>query len=57
MEEGERQNVSGGETERERDTDSKAVSRLRAVSTGPHAGLEPTNHEVVTQAEVGRSTD
>ena len=34
--------------EREGDTESEAGSRLRAVSTEPDAGLEPTNHEVTT---------
>ena len=38
------------------DTLSEAGSRLRAVSAEPHAGLEPTNREIVTGAEVGRST-
>ena len=41
----------------EGDTESKAGSRLRAVSTEPDTGLELTNHEIVTGAEVGRSTD
>ena len=43
------------ETERERgrgrergDTESEAGSRLRAVSTEPDAGLEPTNREIMT---------
>ena len=40
------------------DTESEAGSRLRAVSsTEPDAGLEPTNCEIMTWAEVGRSTD
>ena len=34
--------------EREGDTESKAGSRLRAVSTEPHVGLELTNCEIVT---------
>ena len=34
--------------EREGDTESEAGSRLRAVSTEPDVGLEPTNHEIVT---------
>ena len=40
----------GAERERERegDTDSEAGSRLRAVSTEPDAGLEPTNREITT---------
>ena len=42
--------------EREADTESEAGSRLRAVSTEPDAGLEPTDREIMTGAEVGRST-
>ena len=34
--------------ERERDTECEAGSRLRAVSTEPDAGLELTNHEIIT---------
>ena len=49
--------MSGGGVEREGDTESEADSRLRAVSPEPDAGLEPTNREIVTRAEVGRSTD
>ena len=44
----ERDSVSGGGTEREEDTESKAGSRLRAVSTEPNAGLELTHHEIMT---------
>ena len=44
----ERQSMSGGGAEREGDTESKAGSRLRAVSTEPDAGLEPTNREFMT---------
>ena len=44
----ERQRVSGGGAEREGDTESKAGSRFRAVSTEPDTGLEPTNREIVT---------
>ena len=43
----ERQSVSRRGTERG-DTESKAGSRLRAVSTEPNAGLEPTNREIMT---------
>ena len=43
-----RQSVSGGGAEREGDTESEAGSGLRAVGTGPDAGLEPTNREIVT---------
>ena len=50
------------ETEREQaraereDTESKAGSRLCAVSTEPDVGLELTNCEIMTCAEVGCST-
>ena len=44
----ERLSTSGGGAEREGDTETKAGSRLRAVSTGPEAGLEPTNREIMT---------
>ena len=53
----ERQNVSGGGAEREEDTESKAGSRLWAVSTEPDAGLEPTNCEIMTWAKVRCLTD
>ena len=49
--------MSGGGTEREVDTESKAGARLRAVSTEPDAGLELTNSEVMPRAEVGCSTN
>ena len=39
--------MSRGGAERERETESKAGSRLRGVSTEPDAGLEPTNREIV----------
>ena len=42
MEEGQRERRWGG------DPESEAGSRLRAVSTEPDAGLEPTNREIVT---------
>ena len=38
--------------EREGDTESEAGSGLRAVSTEPDPGLEPTNREITTCAEV-----
>ena len=44
----ERQSVSRGGAEREGDTESEEGSRLRAVRTEPDAGLEPTNHEIMT---------
>ena len=34
--------------EREGDTETEAGSRLRAVSTEPNAGLEPTECEIMT---------
>ena len=37
-----------GEGQREGDTESEAGSRLRAVSTEPDTGLEPTSCEIVT---------
>ena len=40
--------MSRGEGEREGDTESEAVSRLRAVSTEPDTGLELTNCEIMT---------
>ena len=43
----ERQSVSEGGAEREGDTESKAGSRLGAVSTEPDVGLEPTNREIM----------
>ena len=52
--------MSGGAEEKEGDTESKAGSRLRAVSTEPYmrlVRLEPTSHEIMTQAEIRHSTD
>ena len=49
--------MSGGGAEREGDTESEAGSRLWAVSTEPDAGLELTNHEIMTWAKIGRSTN
>ena len=40
--------TSRGGAEREGDTELKAGSRLHAVSTEPDAGLELTDHEIVT---------
>ena len=53
----ERQSMSGGGAEREGDTESEAGSRLWAISPEPDAGLELTDREIVTRAEVGRLTD
>ena len=47
MRERESANVEGGR-ESEGDIDSEAGSRLCAVSTEPHVGLELTNHEIMT---------
>ena len=49
--------MNGGGAEREGDTESEAGSRLWAVSTEPDAGLELTDREIMTWAEVGRLTD
>ena len=49
--------MSRGGVEREGDTESEAGSRLRAVSTEPDAGLELTECEIMTRAEVGHPTD
>ena len=46
-----------GQAEREGDTESELGSRLWVVSTEPDVGLELTDSEIVTWAEVGRSTD
>ena len=48
--------MSRGGAEREGDTESEAGSRLPAVSTDRDAGLELRSCEMVTWAEVGRST-
>ena len=52
-----RERMSGGEAEREGDTESEAGSRLWAVSTEPDTGLELINCEIMTWAEVGCLTD
>ena len=44
--------VWAGEGQGERDTESEASSRLWAVSTEPSAGLELSNYEIMTWAEV-----
>ena len=49
--------MNGGGAEREGDTESEAGSRLLAFSPEPDAGLELTDREIVTWAEVGRLTD
>ena len=40
--------MSRGGTERVGGTESEVGSRLRAVSTEPDAGLEPTDPEIMT---------
>ena len=57
LKERETQSVSREGAEREGDTVSEEDSRLWAVSTEANAGLEPTNCEIVTWAEVGRLTE
>ena len=49
--------MSRGGAEREGDTESKAGSRLQPVSTEPDVGLELTDREIMTWAEVGGPTD
>ena len=41
-------NGGGRGAEREGDTESKAGSRLQAVSTEPDTGLGPVNPEIMT---------
>ena len=53
----ERQSMSRGGAEREGNTEFEAGSRLYALSTEPNVELEPMNHEIMTWAEVRRSTD
>ena len=49
-----REHTSRGGTEREGDTETKTGSRLWGVSTEPNAGIELTNCEIITWAEVRR---
>ena len=53
----ERDRARMAEGQREGDTESETGSRLRAVSTEPDVGLELTDREIMTWAEVGRLTD
>ena len=53
----EKQSMSRGGAQREGDTELEAGSRLWAVSPEPDVGLELTDREIVTWAEVGCSTD
>ena len=57
MRQRETEHEQGRSREREGDTESEAGSKLRAVSTEPDAELELTDHEIMTRAEVGQSTD
>ena len=54
--EGERQSTNGRCRERGRQTASEAGSRFWADSIEPDAGLEPTDCEIMTWAEVGSLT-
>ena len=49
--------MQAGERQRDGDTESEAGSRLQAVSTEPNAGLELTDHEIMTWAEVWHLMD
>ena len=53
----ERKSMNGRGSEREGGTESEAGSRLWAVSTEPDAGLELTDSDIMTWAEVRRLTD
>ena len=57
LREKERQSASRREERTEGDTESEAGSRIWAVSTEPDAGLELTDREIMTWAEVWRLTD
>ena len=52
-----RDRVWTGEGQREGDTESETGSRLWAISPELKTGLELTDHEIMTWAEVGRLTD
>ena len=49
--------MNRGGAERKGDTESETGSRLWVVSTEPDTGLELTDSEIMTWAEVGRLTD
>ena len=53
----ERDRAWTGKGQREGDTESETGSRLWAVSTEPDAGLELTDREIMTWAEVSGLTD
>ena len=44
-----------GEGQKER-LRERISSKFHAVSTEPDAGLDPTNHEIVTRAEINSQT-
>ena len=46
---------AGRGREREREGD-RIPSRLHTVSAEPNVGLEPTNREIITWAEIGSRT-
>ena len=48
--------VSRRGAEREGDTESEAGSRLQAVSTEPDVGLELTDRDIMTRAEINGLT-
>ena len=53
-----RDTVRVGAGQRETETQTrKQAPKLRAVGTEPDAGPKPTDREIMTRAEVGRSTD
>ena len=53
----ERQSIGGGGAEREGDAESQAGPRVWDVSTEPDVGLEPTDREIMTWAEIEGLTD
>ena len=53
----ERQSMNRGGAEREGDTESETGSSFWAVNTEPDTGLELTDREIMTWAEVRRLTD
>ena len=57
MRQRETEHEQGRVRERETHTESETGSGLWAVSTEPDSGLELTDREIMTWAEVGRLTD
>ena len=53
----ERESSSSRGAEREKDTETEAVSRFWALSTEPNGGLELPNCEIMTWAKVRRLTN